>query len=271
MKNLISVMVIYLMLPLLLLCAVQSHRALAWKSVDKDLALSYLLYQECPKESRMEAVKAQAVLLRSSLCLYSSEEWSSLLEKSTAIEQEKDYIEVKDTYYTAIEETQHLVLKYKGKTVRGVYHEISAGATRDGKDTGISGYSGFLSVSSNWDVEAPGYQQVFSFSENSLQRRFFRDQDNPEIKVMLTDQEGYVQMAQWGDTYVNGDYVRESLSLPSSCFSVSRQNGQWIFTCRGVGHGLGMSLYGSDILAGQGKTYREILQYYFPNHDILPE
>lgn len=271
MKNLISVMVICLMLPLLLLCIVQNRQALAWKSIDKDTALSYLLYQECPKESGMESVKALTVLLRSSLCLYSYEEWSRLLKMSTTIEQEKEYIEVKDTYFTAIEETQKLVLKYKGEIVRGVYHEISAGATREGKDTGIFEYMGFVSVNSNWDKQAPGYQQVYSFSENSLKRRFFRDQDNPEIRVLLTDQEGYVQMAQWGDTYVNGDYVRESLSLPSSCFSVSRQDGQWIFTCRGVGHGLGMSLYGSDVLDGQGKTYREILQYFFPNHDILPE
>lgn len=271
MKNLISAIMIYLTVPLLLLCAIQSCEALSWKSVDEDTALAHLLYLECFEDSKTEAIKAQAVLLRSSLCLYSAEEWSALLRKSTDIEQEKEYIEWKDTYFSAIKSTQHMVMKYKGNIMRGVYHDISAGFTRSGDNIGLSQYSQLISVDSSWDMQAPGYQQIFSFSEKSLKRRFFSDQKNPQIAVILTDQEGYVQMVQWGDTYVNGDFVRESLSLPSSCFSVTKQDDQWIFTCRGVGHGLGLSLYGANVLADQGKTYREILQYYFPNYDILPE
>ena len=30
-----------------------------------------------------------------------------------------------------------------------------------------------------------------------------------------------------------------------------------------------MSLYGANVLAKQGKTFQEILKYYFPNYDIL--
>lgn len=271
MKNLISVMVIYLTVPLLLLCAMQSCAALSWKSTDEDTAVAYLLYLENAGVTEKEALKALTVLVRSSLCLYSAQEWSALLRKSTAIEQEKEYIEVKDTYFTAIRSTQHMVMKYKGYIVRGVYHDISAGCTRSGDNTNLSEYNRLISVDSSWDREAPGYRQVFSFSEKSLKRRFFNGQKDPDIVVVLTDPEGYVQMVQWGDTYVNGDFVRESLSLSSSCFSVTRQDGQWIFECQGVGHGLGMSLYGANVLAAQGKTYQEILQYYFPNYDILAE
>ena len=271
MKNLLAALIVYLMLPVLLACAVQSCKAVSWKNIDKDTALSYLMYMECLESSHLEAVKAQAILLRSSLCQYSSGEWSSLLKKSTTIEQEKKYRKIKDTYFSAIHETKGLVLKYKGETMRGVYHEISAGRTREGKDTDAENYKQLISVDSHWDMDAPGYLQVFTFSDIHLKRGFFRNQTDPQIKVILTDKGNYVELVQWGDTYVNGDYVRESLSLPSSSFTVSHEDNQWIFTCKGVGHGLGMSLYGADQLASEGKTYQEILKYYFPKYDILQE
>lgn len=271
MKNLLASLIVYLTLPVLLACAVQSCKAVSWKNVDKDTALAYLMYMECPEDSHLEAIKAQAILLRSNLCLYSSGEWSDLLQKSTTIAQEKKYRQVKDTYFSAIHETKGLVLKYKGQTMRGVYHEISSGKTREGKNTDSENYKQLTSVDSHWDMDAPGYLQVFTFSDNYLKRGFFRNQTDPQIKVILTNKGNYVELVQWGNTYVNGDFVRESLSLPSSAFTVSHQENQWIFTCKGVGHGLGMSLYGADQLAFEGKTYQEILKYYFPKYDILQE
>ena len=271
MKNLLAALIVYLLLPVLLACAVQSRKAVSWKNSDNDTALAYLMYMECPESSHFEAVKAQAILLRSSLCLFSSGEWSALLKKSTKIEQEKKYRQMKDTYFSAIHETKGLVLKYKSVTMRGVYHEISAGKTREGKDTDTESYSQLTSVDSHWDMDAPGYLQVFTFSDIYLKRGFFRNQNDPQIKVVFTDKENYVELVQWGNTYVNGDYVRESLSLPSSSFTVSHEDNQWIFTCKGFGHGLGMSLYGADQMASEGKTCQEILKYYFPKYDILQE
>lgn len=36
----------------------------------------------------------------------------------------------------------------------------------------------------------------------------------------------------------------------------------------GYGHGVGLCQYGSDGLAKKGKTYRQILQYYFDGVEI---
>lgn len=271
MKNLLSSLLIYMTVPLLLLCGLQGYQALAWQKPDTDTAIAHLLYRESPQDSEMEMLKAQAVLLRSTLCLYTAQEWTALLQDSTSIEQEKKYIEMKDAYMEAVRETKPLVLKYKGNIMRGVYHEVSAGATRDGESLGLAAYEQLTSVDSSWDKQAEGYRQVFSFSEISLKRRFFREQEAPKIRVVSTDKNGYACTVQWGDTYVGGDYVRDCLALSSSCFTVEYRDGQWIFVCRGVGHGMGMSLYGANMLAAQGKTYTEILTYYFPNYEILPE
>ena len=267
MKNLLYVTMIYLVFPLLLVCFIQKNTV--WNNIDTDTALAYLLYLECPKESCYEAIKAQTVLLRSNLSLFSKEEWNELIKKSASIEQKKEYKKVKNTYFTAIADTENLVLKSNGKIIRGVYHEISAGMTRDGTYTGKKEYEQLSSVVSSWDMQSPGYLQVFSFSDQYLKHHFFENQDDPQISVLLVDNGEYVQMAQWGNTYVNGDFVRDSLSLPSAAFTIIYQDKQWIFTCKGVGHGLGMSLYGANVLAKQGKTFQEILKYYFPNYDIL--
>jgi len=57
--------------------------------------------------------------------------------------------------------------------------------------------------------------------------------------------------------------VREILNLRSSNFTVNIENNTVIFTTKGYGHGAGMSQYGAEFMAKEGKTYREILQHYY--------
>ena len=40
------------------------------------------------------------------------------------------------------------------------------------------------------------------------------------------------------------------------------------FTVRGWGHGVGLSQWGADVMAREGKGYEEILAYYFPGTNI---
>ena len=39
---------------------------------------------------------------------------------------------------------------------------------------------------------------------------------------------------------------------------------RFTFTTRGYGHGAGLSQYGANAMAITGKTYAEILAYYYP-------
>lgn len=62
--------------------------------------------------------------------------------------------------------------------------------------------------------------------------------------------------------------VREDFStLPSACFRIAGITDDRVkLRGGGFGHGIGMSQYGADSLAGQGYTYEEILNYYY--HDV---
>ena len=51
--------------------------------------------------------------------------------------------------------------------------------------------------------------------------------------------------------------------LYSSWFEVSHENGQWTLTGHGWGHGAGLCQIGAAVMASEGKTYEEILHYYY--------
>ena len=74
---------------------------------------------------------------------------------------------------------------------------------------------------------------------------------------------------QVADTHLSGENFRKLLELPSACFSMQELDGNLRFLCKGAGHGLGMSQYGANVLAEQGKSCTEILKYYFPRCDIM--
>lgn len=62
--------------------------------------------------------------------------------------------------------------------------------------------------------------------------------------------------------------IRKWLSrshLKSSAFVIDRDNdGNWVFTGAGWGHGVGLCQIGAAVMASQGYGYREILAHYFP-------
>ena len=66
-----------------------------------------------------------------------------------------------------------------------------------------------------------------------------------------------------GRTVANGEAVRQALHLNSACFYFSELDGKIRILTKGIGHGLGLSQYGANELAKQGKNYQDILKYYY--------
>ncbi len=54
-------------------------------------------------------------------------------------------------------------------------------------------------------------------------------------------------------------------TLKSSWFSVEKRDDHFLFTGRGLGHGLGMCQWGAKKRAQEGKTAEQILHHYFPH------
>lgn len=66
--------------------------------------------------------------------------------------------------------------------------------------------------------------------------------------------------------------VRTEVSLvPSAFITITPgENGEYHIKGGGYGHGIGMSQNGACKMAENGKTYKEILQFFFQNVEILP-
>lgn len=65
-------------------------------------------------------------------------------------------------------------------------------------------------------------------------------------------------------TLADGKVLSQPSSLPSACFEVeSQSNGKILLRGGGFGHGIGMSQYGAEGMAKAGKSWQEILAYYY--------
>ena len=71
-------------------------------------------------------------------------------------------------------------------------------------------------------------------------------------------------------TLADGKVLSRPSALPSACFEVeSQKDGRILLRGGGFGHGIGMSQYGADGMAKAGKSWQEILTFYYKGAEIV--
>ena len=80
---------------------------------------------------------------------------------------------------------------------------------------------------------------------------------------------GSVKMMIIGNCDFKGTEIRKIFGLNSSNFNLKVENNKVIFNVKGNGHGVGMSQYGANYFANEGKTYVEILKHYYKGVDLI--
>jgi stage II sporulation protein D len=53
-------------------------------------------------------------------------------------------------------------------------------------------------------------------------------------------------------------------------FSVKKEGDRFVFTGKGMGHGVGLCQWGARKMALDGSNYRKILSHYFPGTTLVP-
>ena len=69
-------------------------------------------------------------------------------------------------------------------------------------------------------------------------------------------------------TKQDGIIVKSTKLLPSAFFTIAKNGGNYIIEGGGYGHGIGMSQNGANEMAKVGKTYDEILQFFYPGTEV---
>lgn len=256
--------------------------------------LAGILAKEVPEDFGEEAMKAQAVVIRTQIYreLESSGDKILTLERMTLEEMKKQWGQEKaldyyNKYIRAVEQTDDTVLMYGDGYAWTPFHQSSSGMTRSAAE--VMGTEEFPYVAVREcpdDKGADNEIQVFTFSYEEIQaacRDFLVAADDGEqaekgytfadFEIQEYDSAGYVSRLRIGDTVCTGDQFRDALDLPSSCFSFSElregKAGSGIkITTAGNGHGLGMSLWTAEKMDEDGSTYEEILSFFFEGTEL---
>ena len=93
--------------------------------------------------------------------------------------------------------------------------------------------------------------------------------DFNRVQLFVNDS-GRVERMQLGKNVWSGREVRTLLEIPSTDFKIAYNSaaGKVQVSTKGYGHGVGMSQYGAEAMASDGKTADEILHYYYQDIEI---
>ncbi|MGQ0452702.1 stage II sporulation protein D, partial [Bacillus sp. SS-TM] len=160
----------------------------------------------------------------------------------------------------AVSKTAGQVLTYDGKPISASFFSTSNGRTENAADYWGNDYPYLKSVDSPWDQASPKFTSEQIFTVADFQKRLgvkvLADGKVGNIKD-LTEGKRVKDVAFQGKT-LTGKEVREKLDLRSSDFTWKQQGDKIIVTTKGFGHGVGMSQYGANGMAAEGKKYTDI-------------
>ncbi|MEA0561931.1 stage II sporulation protein D [Lysinibacillus irui] len=237
---------------------------------------------EMPVSFKKEALKAQAIAARTYALkttnygkiaiaptvarqVFYDEEQRKANWASNFLGNEKKIVE-------AINETKGQVLLYNNELITAMFH-----STSNGKTESAYGYSGnnvpyLQSVASVSDQASPKFtaEQEWTLAQwNKLWPVQWQANDFNRVQLFYNDS-GRVDRLQLGNNVWTGREVRTILGIPSTDFTINYNNTtrKVHVKTQGYGHGVGMSQYGAEAMANEGKTAAEILHYYYQDIEI---
>lgn len=253
------------------------------EKLDMEEYLTGVLAKEIPLDYQMEAVKAQAVIARTSLSAAMETEEKNLPASMSRDEMLELWGQdgFEDNYQVleeAISATQGEVLYYKGKPIQAEFHAVSAGRTRSAKEAFQREDEPYLEgVDSGMDIPSPDFLKVVFMDKEEFCKKLEEACPNipidtgnilDSVTVEDRDSSGYVVRVKIGEEELSGEGFRACFGLNSSCFYLKEVENQVRIVTKGLGHGFGLSQYGANELAKEGKNYQEILQYYYKDSFI---
>lgn len=260
--------------------------------------LAGILALEMPEGCEKETAEAMAVLIRTRLYRDAGPDDGAVAEDDFITVEEmadrqggEEGRKIFETYKKAVEETDDTVLMYENTYAWTPYHQSSSGLTRDAKEVLGTDQFPYIAVREcPMDKQADEEVQKFTFSCSEIQRLcrdFLVAEENGEaaeqgytagdFEIVSRDSAEYVKEMRIGSTVCTGDQFRDALSLPSSNITIntSSQGGQQIqITTAGKGHGIGMSIWTAESMAAEGKSFEEILSFFFEGTELrtdIPE
>lgn len=263
-----GVLVLFLIPYLMVILMNGLDTALLNRTFNVEMLLPVIVASEMGSEYELEAVKAQTIIARSEFYrkLQEKKNLSSVL---TQIREETEFREGEIlqalienlNYEKAVTETESEVLAVDGKLQLTPYHELSAGRTRDGAEVLHSEEYAYLkSVESDMDKGSEDFLNSVYINQSVLPER---------LVIKSRDSAGYATEILADGDILEGESFRKGMGLSSANFTIQKIGKKIRFLCKGRGHGLGFSQYGGNEMAKEKKSAEEILEFYFPEMELV--
>ena len=177
----------------------------------------------------------------------------------------------------AAAEAMKMVVVYNGAPAMTVYHAISAGKTESAENVWGGAVEYLVPVESPGDGLSADFETSVSVSKakaleilNSYGASLSGGAPEQWFEGAEISESGYVKRIQIGAATFSGAKIRSLFGFRSSAFTVKYKDGDFVFTVRGYGHGVGMSQVGANYMAQNGATAKEILEHYYPGTTVVP-
>ena len=248
-----------------------------------------VLRAEMPASFELEALKAQAIAARTyTLYKMGSGEIAShpnadacddincckayMTAENAAAQWGSMAVYYEEKLLRAVRETDGQVVLYGGEPILAVFCSSVGGSTQNAGAVWQSDLPYLTSVSSpETEALVPNYYSTVRFSAEEFRTLVHAAcpaadlSGSPDgwIRDISRSDAGFVTSLTVGGAKMRGNELRTALSLRSPSFTVEVSDDTLTFHVTGYGHGVGMSQYGANVMAQEGKTCAEILTHYF--------
>lgn len=171
----------------------------------------------------------------------------------------------------SINQTSNLVITYSGEIIESFFHSHSGGQTENIKYVwGDIEIPYLKSVVGN---EGDSYQDTKTFTKTEF-KELIKDKvpkfDIKSSKIQIEDYtgSGRVNKLKIDDIEIKATELRRILGIRSTNFRIEETDENITFYTVGYGHGVGMSQYGANQMALDGKKCEEIIKHYYTGVEI---
>ncbi|GAB3045050.1 stage II sporulation protein D [Virgibacillus ainsalahensis] len=254
------------------------------ENVDLESYVAGVVASEMNANFEMEALKAQSLAARTYIVnhvLYQDKEGSFDVTDTVQHQVYKNEEELKEQWGSdfpekmnkikkAVAATEGEIITYNDAPISVAFFSTSNGYTENSEDYWDNELPYLRSVESPWDEASPKFLDQETFSIGEVEKALEVDLPHETAVAMeltRTESKRVRELGIGGNSF-SGREVREKLGLRSSDFTIEQKNEHLIFTTKGYGHGIGMSQYGAEGMAKEGKNYQEIVNYYYQDIEI---
>ena len=236
-----------------------------------------VLAAEMPEEFPPEALKAQAVLIRTLTQNPSQDHRLQGFDfcDTTHCQLFRPLKTIPEKFRIATLQTRGQILSYNHKPIVALYHSTCGGHTSANQRVFGGEPQPYLqgvddkdyceaSPQTTWRSQVPRRQleAVLAFSPLKQIQVLDGEAQGRNFTLALEGRDRKDLSAQDFLLAVGQQIGWEKIK--SAYFTVEPNGDAFTFIGRGLGHGVGLCQWGARGMALQGKTYREILQHYFP-------